>query len=273
MATKRMFSSHITESDAFLDMPLSSQALYFHLGMEADDDGFIGNPKRIQRIIGGNEDDIKVLIGKKFLIAFEDGIVVVKHHRINNNWDRHNCKRTTYLDHFNRLHVKENKAYTLDGSKGPSAQSVFSLESVFRREENRIEEKRGEESKDPALPSPSAPKKEKSKGPEKVACGEFKNVFLTLDEKRALVDRFGFATAKQLVTSADLYIGSTGTKYKSHYLTILNWARKDRVPERRPEVKPDEVPEVPLSPDQEKKMAEMRAKISEMVRTKKFSTQ
>lgn len=272
MATKRMFAKSITDSDAFLDMPLSSQALYFHLGMEADDDGFVGNPRRIQRIIGANEDDLKVLIGKNFLIAFENGIVVVKHHRINNNWDRHNCKRTTYIDQFNQLRVKENKAYTLDESKGELAQSAFSLDSVFRGEENKGDKKKGEEKKAPALPSPSAPKKEKEKGPEKVACGEFKNVFLTLDEKRALVDRFGFATAKQLVTSADLYIGSTGTKYKSHYLTILNWARKDRVPERRPEVKPDEAPEVPLTKEQEEKMAAMRAKISEMVRTKKFST-
>ncbi len=272
MATKRMFAKSITDSDAFLDMPLSSQALYFHLGMEADDDGFVGNPKRIQRIIGGNEDDIKVLIGKKFLITFENGVVVIKHHRINNNWDRHNCKRTTYLDQFNLLRVKENRAYTLDETKGDRAQTVFSLDSVFRGEERRIEEKKGEESKTPAPPSkPSAPKKEKA--PEKIACGEFGNVMLSQEEKTALVDRYGFATAKQLVTSADLYIGSTGTKYKSHYLTILNWARKDKVPERSKTVPIKDAPEIPLTQDQKKKMEEMRSQISEMVKSKKFTTQ
>ena len=68
MADRRMFSKTIIDSDAFLDMPLSSQALYFHLSMRADDEGFINNPKKIQRMIGASDDDLKILIGKNFLI-------------------------------------------------------------------------------------------------------------------------------------------------------------------------------------------------------------
>ena len=147
MATKRMFSKDVVGSDAFLDMPVSSQLLYFHLGMEADDDGFIGNPKKILRFIGASDDDLKILLSKKFILLFSSGVVVVKHHRINNNWDKHNCKRTVYLEEFEKLNIKENRAYTLDKTQGLPAQSEFSLTSVWFQslEENRIKENRIEE--------------------------------------------------------------------------------------------------------------------------------
>ena len=77
MADKRMFSLKIVDSDLFLDMPLSSQCLYFHLSMRADDDGFVNNPKKIIKIIGANEDDLKILIAKGFVIVFEQGIIVI----------------------------------------------------------------------------------------------------------------------------------------------------------------------------------------------------
>jgi hypothetical protein len=134
-----MFSKDITGSDAFIDMPSSSQALYFHLGMEADDDGFIGNPKRIQKVVGTGDDDMRILISKRFVLVFPSGVVVIKHHRINNNWDKYNCKRTPYIDEFNQLFIKQNKAYTLDSTQGVSVQSENSLKTVFRIEENRID--------------------------------------------------------------------------------------------------------------------------------------
>ena len=87
MAEKRMFTQKIIDSDAFLDMPLSTQALYFHLNMRADDDGFINNPKRIQRTIGASDDDLKLLIAKRFVICFENGVIVIKH------WKMHNTLR------------------------------------------------------------------------------------------------------------------------------------------------------------------------------------
>lgn len=134
-----MFSRDITSSDAFLDMPSSSQSLYFHLGMEADDDGFIGNPKKVMRVIGVGDDDFKILLAKRFLLDFPSGVIVVKHHRINNNWDKYNCKRTMYTEEFSQLNIKENKAYTLDKSQGLPVQSENSLKTVFRIEENRID--------------------------------------------------------------------------------------------------------------------------------------
>ena len=69
MAERRMFAKTIIDSDAFLDMPLSTQSLYFHLSMRADDDGFINNPKKIQRMVGCGDDDLKLLMAKRFILV------------------------------------------------------------------------------------------------------------------------------------------------------------------------------------------------------------
>lgn len=113
MAERRMFSLQITESDAFLDMPLSAQALYFHLGMYADDDGFIGGPKKIQRMLGCGSDDLKLLAAKRFIIPFESGVVVIKHWKINNLIRSDRYKETVYKEEKELLIVKENKGYTI----------------------------------------------------------------------------------------------------------------------------------------------------------------
>lgn len=113
MAERRMFAKTIIDSDVFLDMPLSTQALYFHLSMRADDDGFINNPKKIQRMIGCGDDDLKLLIAKKFLILFESGVIVIKHWRIHNYIQKDRYKETVYTDEKSLLYLKENKAYTL----------------------------------------------------------------------------------------------------------------------------------------------------------------
>ena len=113
MAERRMFAKTIIDSDAFLDMPLSTQALYFHLSMRADDDGFINNPKKIQRMIGASEDDLKLLILKRFIIPFESGIVVIKHWKIHNFIRTDRYKETVYQEEKAQLTQKDNKAYSL----------------------------------------------------------------------------------------------------------------------------------------------------------------
>lgn len=113
MAKRRMFSQQITESDSFLEMPLSTQALYFHLGMSADDDGFVNNPKRIQRVIGANEDDLKLLIAKNFVIGFDSGVIVIKHWKINNAIRSDRYTPTVYEEEKAMLSEKSNRAYTL----------------------------------------------------------------------------------------------------------------------------------------------------------------
>ena len=108
-----MFAKTIIDSDAFLDMPHSTQLLYFHLSMRADDDGFINNPKKVQRMVGCCDDDLKLLIVKNFIIPFESGVVVIKHWKIHNYIQGDRYKATVYQEEKSMLQVKENKAYTL----------------------------------------------------------------------------------------------------------------------------------------------------------------
>ena len=109
-----MFTMKIVDSDAFLEMPLSSQCLYFHLNMRADDDGFVGNPKKIMRMIQATEDDLKILLAKRFLIMFEDNVVVVKHWWMHNTLAKDRYNETSYIDDKAQLYIKENKAYSLN---------------------------------------------------------------------------------------------------------------------------------------------------------------
>ncbi len=206
MANKRMFTRVIVGSDAFLDMPASSQLLYFHLGMEADDDGFIGNPKKVCRFIGASDDDLKILISKRFVLIFESGVIVIKHHRMNNNWDKYNCKRTVYLEEFKQLNLKENKAYTLDKIQENSIQSETSLKPVFRIEENRREER-----EDSIFKS----KKYLKQIPE--------------EDMKEFLERF-IATKKEIESKAEslsLYCESKGRVYKNYKSFLLNALKKD----------------------------------------------
>ena len=141
MAERRMFAKTIIDSDAFLDMPLSSQTLYFHLSMRADDDGFINNPKKIQRMIGASDDDFKLLIAKSFLIPFENGIVVIKHWRIHNYIQSDRYKETVYLEEKGMLKLKENKAYTLNenGMDTRCIQDVSNMETQVRLGKDSID--------------------------------------------------------------------------------------------------------------------------------------
>lgn len=113
MAERRMFTKKITNSDAFIDMPLSTQALYFHLNMEADDDGFNSSPKKIQRMIGASDDDLKLLFAKNFIIPFESGVVVIKHWKLHNYIRNDRYKETVYQEEKALLELKENNVYTL----------------------------------------------------------------------------------------------------------------------------------------------------------------
>ena len=138
MAKKRMFSQQITESDSFTSMPLSSQALYFHLSLNADDDGFINSPKRVQRMIGASDDDLNLLIVKKFLIPFDSGVVVVKHWRINNYIRSDRYVPTVYTEEKNQLIEKKNHAYSLKFQQGiPDGIPMVSIDKN-RLDKNRL---------------------------------------------------------------------------------------------------------------------------------------
>ena len=113
MATRRMFSLDVVNTDLFLDMPVSAQCLYFHLGMRADDDGFIASPKQIMRMATCTQDDMKILVSKGFVIPFESGIVVIRHWKQHNYIQSDRYRKTKYTEEKDRLELKDN-VYVLD---------------------------------------------------------------------------------------------------------------------------------------------------------------
>ena len=141
MAERRMFAKSIIDSDAFLDMPLSAQALYFHLSIRADDEGFVGNPKRIRSMIGASEDDYKLLIIKRFLLVFPSGVVVIKHWKIHNYIQSDRCKPTTYMEERATLSLDGKKAY-VERVDTPCIQNGYSSDTQVRLDKVSIGEDR-----------------------------------------------------------------------------------------------------------------------------------
>ena len=129
MAERRMFAKSIIDSDSFIDMPTSSRLLYYDLSMRADDDGFVNSPKKIIKMTGASDDDLKLLIAKKFLIPFESGVVVIKHWKIHNYIQKDRYKETLHLEEKALLGTLENKEYTLDTQ---CIQNGYSLDTQVR---------------------------------------------------------------------------------------------------------------------------------------------
>lgn len=251
MANKRMFNLSVIDTDAFLEMPLSTQALYFHLNMRADDDGFVGNPKIICRTVGASEDDLKLLIAKRFILIFEDGVIVIKHWRMHNTLSVNRYKETNFIEDKALLKVKDNKAYTLGAGKPiddtrlieMGKRQVDEQKTNKRRtkdkqktstdkiridknsieeisiDKNRVEEDSIEEN------SIEEVKASKKPAPVKHKYGEYNNVLLTDEELEKL--KAEYPDYLQKIENLSNYIASKGNKYKSHYATIRNWARKD----------------------------------------------
>lgn len=138
MAQKRMFSNLVIGSDDFLEMPDSSQNLYFHLSMQADDDGFVDNWKSIMRMTGKKEDDLKILIAKSFIIPFETGVLVIKHWRLNNYIQKDRYKETIHKKEKSLLSMEDNNVYTVCiHSIDKSSIDKSSIENIRRKHRTR----------------------------------------------------------------------------------------------------------------------------------------
>nr|WP_142390268.1 conserved phage C-terminal domain-containing protein [Streptococcus agalactiae] len=136
MAQKRMFNLKITDSDKFLDLPLSSQALYFHLNMHADDDGFVDSTKKIKRMIGASDGDLRILMEQGFILPFETGVIVIKDWKIHNYIPKDRYQKTIYTTEFSRLSVAENNSYT------ECIQNVDNMYTQNRLDKNRLDKNR-----------------------------------------------------------------------------------------------------------------------------------
>lgn len=215
-ASKRMFSMQIIDSDDFLDMPLSTQALYFHLSMRADDDGFLNNSKKIMRMTGCNQNDYDLLVMKSFVIEFPDGICVIKHWRINNYLRKDRYTETVYKEEKAMLSIKENGAYTLGtGRPLPGIEeNTGAYNSPVEEEEKPDEEILDEKPKGT---------KTKRTQPQKHKYGEYKHVLLTDAELEKLRAEFGTGETDAAIAFLDEYIEMKGYKAKSHYLCMRKW--------------------------------------------------
>ena len=188
MAQKRMFNKVITNDDNFLEMPCSSQVLYFHLSMNADDDGFVNNWKSIMRITGTKEDDLKVLIAKQYIILFDSGVIVIRHWRLNNYLQKDRIIPTQYQEELKQLQLNNNNVYNM------YTKCIHSIDKNSI-DKNSID-----------------------------IYGEFKNVKLSKEEYHKLEQ----ANLLPYIEKLSSYMASKNKKYKSHYATILNWSRKDK---------------------------------------------
>ena len=210
-----MFAKSIIDSDSFLEMPQSTQLLYFHLSLRADDDGFINKPKTIQRMVGCKDDDMKLLVAKQYIIPFDTGIVVIKHWRIHNYIQKDRYNETNCRDEKSLLTLDENKVYQLDTT---CIQDGHTLDTQVRLGKDRLE--LGKDRIDIEGQDEPASKSQRHK------YGKYKNVLLTDEDMGELQNEF--SDWEDRIERLSSYIGSTGKKYKNHLITIRNWARKDK---------------------------------------------
>ena len=209
MAERRMFSKSVIWCDMFLEMPLSSQALYMHLNMSADDDGFVGNPKTILRMIGASEDDFKILVTKGFVIVFEQGIIVITHWKINNFIRKDRYKPTLYENEVQSLSQTKNGMYIKEVGCHLVNQRLTSGQPSI----DKVSIDKGREE---STPSPNSKK-----------YGEYQNIILTDEQYKALQEKLQSHT-DTMIEKLSRYIKSTGKTYQDHYVTILNWYEQDK---------------------------------------------
>ena len=209
MAERRMFAKTIVLSDAFLDMPLSARCLYFTLGMLADDDGFVNSPKSIMRQAGASTDDLNLLMVKRFILAFDSGVIVIKHWRIHNYIQKDRYKESKYMEEKATLMIDQNGAYT------ECIQDVSTLDTQVRLGKDRDRLELGKDNEEAAPPKITRHK-----------YGMYENVFLTDEDYEKLQAEFPHDYSERIERLSE-YIASTGKKYKNHLATIRNWARND----------------------------------------------
>ncbi len=215
MAERRMFAKTIIDSDAFLDMPTSARLLYYDLSMRADDDGFINSPKKIIRMTGASDDDLKILIIKKFVIPFENGVVVIKHWLIHNYIRKDTYNETPYKEQKAMLVIDENKSYKL--IEDNCIQPVDETSTQDRLGKVSI----GKDRLDNNIPASEDKTSTASAKASKHKYGEYKNVLLKDEELQKLKDKY--ENWEELIKYLDEYIEMKGYKAKSHYLAIIKW--------------------------------------------------
>ena len=234
MAERRMFTKKITDSDPFTEMPLSAQALYFHLNMNADDDGFLNNPKKIQKSIGASEDDMKLLIAKRFILTFEKGVIVIKHWRMHNLLRKDRYTETQYIEEKDTLMLKKDGSYTEKPPELPMAttwqpngnqmatQYSIGKESIGQERVVEVSENGNHGNDEFSTDFSTNSQFELQKGT--LGRGV---VLLTPEQDEALLETLGFDAYNHYVSKLADFIIEKDAKVGNHYATILKWAKED----------------------------------------------
>ena len=226
MAERRMFAKTIIDSDAFLDMPVTARLLYYDLAMRADDDGFVNSPKKIMRMIGASQDDLSILCLRKFLIPFDNGVVVIKHWRIHNYIQTDRYKPTSYQDEKAQLEVAENKSYRLkNGMDTNCIQDVSTVDTQVRLGKDRLGKDRiesGAKRTSRAFTPPT-----------------FEEVKAYCEERKNGIDPQHFIDSQE----SRGWVLSSGKKMVDWKATIRTWEQRDKKPqkEERPKIDVDEL--------------------------------
>lgn len=220
MAERRMFAKTIVDSDAFLDMPVTARLLYYDLAMRADDDGFNNAPRKVMRTIGASPDDLNVLVARKFVIPFDNGVVVIKHWRIHNYIRKDTYSATAYKDQRKMLEFDENNAYRL---KGANVENVHepSTECQLLVDEPSTQDRLGKDRE--IIEADKPPKREQFSPP------SIQNVAEYCREKGYRIDPESFVA---YYDSVGWMIGKK--KMKSWKGAVVTWAKRERSSETQP---------------------------------------
>ena len=232
MATRRMFSKTIIDSDEFLEMPVSARLLYYDLGMRADDDGFV-NPKRIMKFTNSTDDDLKVLLAKKYVLNFENKVLVIRDWKINNFIRPDRYTPTIYKEYLKRLQITETNQYQLNSGIPFGIPPDIPL--VDAGKDRLGKDRLGN------TPSPNYLKE------------------IPLEDIQEFIKRFDMGE-KQLKSKAEslyLYCEAKGKRYKNYRAFLLNALKKD-FPERQLE---KVAPKNDITPEQRAKNLERLKKM------------
>lgn len=251
MAERRMFHSAVVESDAFLDMSAGAQALYFHLGMHADDDGFVNGPRQIARKLRRPPRELKLLVDAGFLLDF-DGIMVIKHWLVGNNLRFERMKPVSYPQLAKKIYITENREYATDAQE--HLESLLELRERMRDRklpgkcqpkvrEGKVREGKVSECKirEDKIKEDNTAVAVSSPGGEVTAAADIDNslqfmkgklgkgvVLLTQQQMEDLLERMGLDSFDYYVERMADFILCKQAKVKNHYATILKWWEEDR---------------------------------------------
>lgn len=225
MAERRMFTKKVTDDDNFMALSSSAQALYLHLSMSADDDGFCNQVSISMFKAHASVQDLQALLEKRYIYQFENGVIVIKHWRMANALRKDRYTPTAFQEELSHLDIKDNGSYTWLPNGCQMVAKRLPQDSIGKDSIGKVSIDK--ESTDKYIlsasdePEPSTPKNK----PVKHKYGEYKNVLLTDEELQKL--KTEYSDYEERIERLSSYIESSGKKYKSHYATIRMWARKD----------------------------------------------